>query len=64
MVSLHELLEALLPLAHPMTCINTALAMCLGSDAFMCVSGTGPIWVRKSDLLCAPLAAAEDKKMS
>lgn len=34
MVSLHELLEALLPLADPMACISAALGMCLGSYAF------------------------------
>lgn len=47
-----------------MACISAALGMCLSSYEFMCVSAMGLLRVRKSDLLCAPLAAAEDKKMS
>lgn len=60
MVSLHDLLEALLPLAHPVACISAALGMFLGSYQFTCVSGMGLVGVRKSDLLCAPLAAGEE----
>lgn len=47
-----------------MACINAALGTCLSSYEFMCVSAMGLVRVRKCDLLCAPLAAAEDKKMS
>lgn len=47
-----------------MACISAALGTCLSAYKFMCVSAMGLLRERKSDLLCAPLAAAEDKKMS
>lgn len=64
MVSLHDLVEVLVPLAHRMACINAAFGMLLGSCEFTCVSGMGLVGVRKSDFLCAPLAADEDRRMS
>lgn len=63
-MSVHDLLEALVPLAHRMACLNAALGVCLGSWEFTCVSGMGLVEVRKSDLLCAPLAAGEDRKIA
>lgn len=63
MVSLHDLFEALLPLAHLMACSNAALSMCMGSYEFMCVAGMGLVGAGKSDLRESPPVAAEDKRM-
>lgn len=63
MVSLHDLLEALLPLAR-LTPWLAAMQLLVRAWAPVSVSGGGLVGVRKSSFLSAPLAAAEDKKMS
>lgn len=39
MVSLHDLIEALLPLPDLMACSNADPIMCMGSYEFLCVAG-------------------------
>lgn len=63
MVSLHDLFEALLPLAHLMACSNAALSMCTCAYEFMCVAGIGLVDAGNGDLGEFPPVAAEDKRM-